>query len=424
MNVQRAPLKVAIAIAVTLGVASMMWAGAQNGAPAPTRVILCPTADTSTGASVTWRGPADVNDASAQIVEDDGSPKIEGSARSVPARAETLDLGSTKVKHFSVTFDGLKPDTTYAYRGANGKTWSEWFTLRTASRSAEPFTFLYFGDEQNGIRSHCSRVVRRALMEAPDARLMVHGGDLTTTASSDSEWGEWFDMAGYANGSILNLPAIGNHQYERTAPDADTRRLTGHWRAQFELPQNGVAGLEESCYYVDFQGVRFVVLNSMEKPVEQASWLDSVLTGNRSNWIVVVFHHPLFSGARNRDNAELRQLWKPILDRHRVDLVLQGHDHVYGRSNPDAGPAAGRTVYVVSVTGTKQYEAGDRKWAARFGQDLQLYQIIRVDKSRLNFEAHTADGALYDAFEIQKSGERVTFRQTAKPGPERLRSAK
>ena len=424
MFAKRNRLYALLALLAALSMVAALWAGAQGEGAAPSRVILCPTADPATGVSVTWRGPADASDGSAQIVEDTGSPKLDASSRSLPARADTLDLGSAKVKHFNVTFDGLKPDTAYAYRVANGSTWSEWFSFRTASREAEPFTFLYFGDEQTGIRSHASRVVRRALLAAPNARLKLHAGDLTNTASSDSEWGEWFDLAGPMNASMLTLAAIGNHQYERTAPEADTRRLTQHWRAQFELPQNGVAGLEESCYFVDFQGVRFVVLNSMEKPVEQASWLDTTLTGNRSNWTVVMFHHPIFSGARNRDNAQLRELWKPILDRHGVDLVLQGHDHVYGRSILETKRPTGGPVYVVSVTGVKQYEIGDRKWAARFGQDLQLYQIVNVDRERLAFAAYTADGSLYDSFEIQKSGSRVTYNEATGLGPERLRASK
>jgi hypothetical protein len=28
----------------------------------------------------------------------------------------------------------------------------------------------------------------------------------------------------------------------------------------------------------------------------------------------------------------LRGLWKPVFDKYRVDLILQGHDHVYVRT--------------------------------------------------------------------------------------------
>jgi hypothetical protein len=373
---------------------------------------------------VTWRGPAETVEGSAQIIEDTGTQELETAGTAVKATPTTLEIGAQTVKHFSVTFSGLKPETTYAYRVANGTSWSEWFTMRTASNSAKPFRFLYFGDAQNDIRSRCARVFRQALATAPDARFTVAAGDLTTTASSDTEWGEWFAMAGFANASMLNAPAIGNHQYEKADANSSASRLTRHWQAQFELPRNGVIGLEESCYYVDYQGVRLVVLNSMEKIAEQASWLDTLLTGNPCRWTIVTFHHPPFSGAKGRDNKELRETLKPVFDRHKVDLVLTGHDHVYGRSNPASGPARGHTVYVVSVMGPKQYDRGDRTWAARFGQDLQLYQVIGIDGDRLQFEARTADGALYDRFEMRKRRSGTDFRADGDLGPERLRKAK
>ena len=38
----------------------------------------------------------------------------------------------------------------------------------------------------------------------------------------------------------------------------------------------------------------------------------------------------------------------------------------------------------------------------RSAEDTQLYQIITIDGDRLRYEARTAVGDLYDAFELQK----------------------
>ena len=388
----------------------------------PSHIVLTPIGDPAVSAAVTWRASAAASSASAQIAPASPGPDIEKNATTVSASSRALTVGETTYRHYRVTFANLRPDTLYAYRVANGTSWSEWFQFRTAAREPKPYRFIYLGDEQTDIRGRCARVVRQALQDCPDARLILHGGDLTNTASSDQEWAEWFDMLGWASASILNVPAIGNHQYERISPTSEQRRLTPHWNAIFELPHNGVRELEGSSYTFDYQGVRFVVLNTMEKIVEQAAWLDTLLTGNPCRWTVVMFHHPIYSGAKNRDNAEIRAALKPILDHHRVDLVLTGHDHVYGRSNPSSGPAKGHTVYVTSVTGAKQYDAGNRDWAARFGQDLQLYQIIAVNGSLLTFQARTADGRLYDAFELRKRGSRTNFLdRSGSLGPERLR---
>jgi hypothetical protein len=298
----------------------------------------------------------------------------------------------------------------YAYRVGDGVNWSEWFHFRTASDPPEPFTFVYFGDAQNDIRSLWSRVVREAYADAPRARFFLHAGDLVNLAESDAEWGEWFGAGGWLHATVPAVPAAGNHEY------ATRKRITRHWRPQFALPEHGPASLEETAYYFDFQGVRVVVLNSNEQIEGQAAWLDQVLADNPNRWTVLAFHHPLFS-TTNRDNPEVRQAWQPVIDRRRVDLVLQGHDHSYGRSglvseeNLATGlglrePSSG-TVYVVSVSGPKMYGLRREPWMKRGGQGMQMYQVVTVDGDRLRYEARTATGELHDAFELVKQPGRI-----------------
>ena len=40
------------------------------------------------------------------------------------------------------------------------------------------------------------------------------------------------------------------------------KRLSVQWNNQFTFPNNGVRGIQETNYYVDYQGVRFIALNS------------------------------------------------------------------------------------------------------------------------------------------------------------------
>jgi hypothetical protein len=119
----------------------------------------------------------------------------------------------------------------------------------------------------------------------------------------------------------------------------------------------------------------------------------------------VVIHQPMFSPRQDRDNALLREHVLPVLERHRVDLVLQGHDHVYGRrGGPEAGQ--GTPQYVVSVAGAKQYRLSDeaRRTMAPVAEDTQLFQVVRIDGDTLRYEARTATGRLYDAFSLQPDG--------------------
>jgi 3',5'-cyclic AMP phosphodiesterase CpdA len=249
-----------------------------------------------------------------------------------------------------------------------------------------------------------SRVVRQAYSMAPEARFMVYAGDLINRHALDHEWGEWHQAAGWINRVVPSFPAVGNHEYGRAVGGG--RNLTPNWCPQFTLPANGVAGLEDTNYYMDIQGLRMIALNSNMKQKEQAEWLDRLLANNPNRWTVVAFHHPIYSTKRGRDNPELRQMWQPVFDKHGVDLVLQGHDHTYGRTNLQTGgkvqSGKAGTVYVVSMSGAKMYELGDLKVFARVAEDTQLFQIVRIQDDTLRFETRTASGALYDAFTLRK----------------------
>ena len=141
-------------------------------------------------------------------------------------------------------------------------------------------------------------------------------------------------------------------------------------------------------------------------------------------------HHPVYSVSKGRDNPELRDAWQPIYDKYQVDLVLQGHDHSYGRTglrrhstnvptgttfrSEDAG-----TVYVVSVSGPKMYRAGDAQFVRR-ADNTQLYQIITVDQDRLIYRARTATGRPYDGFTLVKQeGQHNQLIEQVPPTPER-----
>ncbi len=380
--------------------------------PLPDRVVLTWSDDPTTSIDVTWRTALTVG---TPVVEYAVADQLLGDLREdVPGRVQiagsseqfTSDLGACLIHSGQIR--GLAADTMYAYRVGDGKHFSEWFQFRTASNSNDPFSFVYFGDAQNDVRSWWSRVVREANQHAPRAAFMLHAGDLVNRANLDAEWGEWFGAAGWLNGMIPVIASPGNHEYRDG--------LSRHWRPQFAFPKNGPPGLEETVYWIDYQGARIISLNSNERIEQQQAWLTSVLQDpQRPKWTFVTFHHPIFSAARGRDNPELRNAWQSILEEHHVDLVLQGHDHAYARSAlggptnvPDGvNRANSNTVYVVSVSGPKMYplpEGEGEAWdVSRVASGAQLFQVIHVEQHQLRYEARLATGKLYDAFLLKKN---------------------
>jgi 3',5'-cyclic AMP phosphodiesterase CpdA len=388
----------------------------------PDRIRLTWNGDPATTQAVTWRTDHLAGSPQIQWTIDDGSPGIERRATLLAGRTEEVasDLG-WKSRYHTAVLTELKPKTEYVYRVGDGVNWSEWHHFMTAADKFEPFSFTYFGDAQNGIRPLWARVARRAFAENPNGRFFLYAGDLVNRANSDAEWGDLYNGPGWVNARIPIIPVAGNHEIAK-----DPRRLSDHWRPHFELPLNGPKGLEESCYRLDFQGLRILVLNSNEPPETQTQWLKDQLKDKSPLWTVVSFHHPIFSASRGRDNPLHRKEWKPVLEEGGVDLVLQGHDHTYGRSSmgsvTPAKPGGATPVYVVSVSGSKMYELNPQPWMVRAAEDTQLYQHISLTKNRLEYVAKTAAGEVYDAFTLVKDGARRSRMIDRKPkSPDRRR---
>ncbi|MBS11336.1 MAG: metallophosphoesterase [Gemmatimonadetes bacterium] len=371
----------------------------------PDRIVLTWNGDPATSAAVTWRTNTQIVASEAEIAKAVGSPNFRLYATRTGASMERFEAAGYAFHSHTVTFENLDPATQYAYRVGSGEIWSEWFHFRTAHAGPAPFTFAYFGDAQNNLLSLWSRTIRAAYAEAPKADFFLHAGDLVNVGDRDSEWSEWFEAGDFIHATIPVIATPGNHEYPKQKDGS--RRLSNKWRYTFAFPENGPENLSETVYYIDYHDARIISLNSNEERGDQVDWLEDVLESNTKTWTFVTFHHPIYSTKVGRDNTKLRALWKPILDEYEVDLVLQGHDHTYGRG---ANVATGRKMrdgevgpmYVVSVSGPKMYELTEREWFDRGAENSQLYQVIHVDGNKLEYQAYLATGELYDAFDLIK----------------------
>lgn len=381
----------------------------------PDRIVAVPAQDASTGFAVSWRTSDAVQSPVIEIAVAKESPdQWDGDTppRQLKADSRVLATANGIAHHHHVVVDGLSPDTLYAWRVQGDRTWSPWRQLRTAAPAGTPLEFLYVGDTQNKNASLVTRVMHEAVRHASKSNLVLFAGDLVSEAVDDDEWGEWFDATGPL-ATMAFAPAPGNHEFFEEHEDTpQERRVLGEqWKHHFALPANGAAGVEPTTYWFDYQGIRFAVIDGtsaldLDAASTQAEWLDKVLEANPNRWSMVLIHQPFYSPrgkARNDRHQLLRDELMPVLQRHSVDLVLQGHDHVYGRRSSDGG---GPPVYTVSVAGPKQYLVADeaRDTMSPVGEDTQLFQVLRLEGNRLSYEARTVTGRLYDAFSLVDEG--------------------
>lgn len=416
--------------------APALLSGAAPSAPPPapgsmpTRLILGLSDDPAHTQPVTWRTEIRADAPQAQFAPASADPAFEKSAATVQATSEQDVLPDGKsVTHYATTFTGLRPDTAYCYRVGDGKAWSEWNIFRTASDKPEPFRFLYVGDAQNAIRSLCSRTMRVAFATAPDARLLVHAGDLVSEGHDDRLWGEWSDAFSFTTAMTPSLAVVGNHDLHRAHGSPDSRKVfavSPLWRHHFVAPANGpdIAEMPGQSYYVDYQGVRFVALDSnvfsnedFEPAAKQrvwdaeVAWVAEVLANNPNRWTIVVQHQGIYAVTSGRNYAEMRAALTPLYEKHHVDVVLQGHDHCYWRSHKVTGdkvvdPAARGVVYVISVSGPKMYKLEPRHdvLMARQFERKQCFQVVDVSHEKLTLTSYTAERRIVDAFDLEKSG--------------------
>jgi 3',5'-cyclic AMP phosphodiesterase CpdA len=66
----------------------------------------------------------------------------------------------------------------------------------------------------------------------------------------------------------------------------------------------------------------------------QISWLRGALARSRAPWKVVVGHHPIYSSGFYGNDPHLAAKLTGLMQRHGVQLYINGHDHNYERSKP------------------------------------------------------------------------------------------
>jgi predicted phosphodiesterase len=132
-------------------------------------------------------------------------------------------------------------------------------------------------------------------------------------------------------------------------------------------------------------GVRFFALDSNYMDRAQLQWIEKELAGSGSDWKIAFFHHPIYSSAgRHGSDPALRDQLEPLFQKYSVDLVLQGHDHIYERVKPQKGIA-----YFVSGGAGKvrKGDLGDLGLTAKGFDEGFHFMLFEVDGDQIHFQA-------------------------------------
>ncbi len=169
-------------------------------------------------------------------------------------------------------------------------------------------------------------------------------------------WTQYFGVIEKSAATVPWLFATGNHDMEalydnNTAPGGAAHGYAGH-AARLDLPRTGPSACP-SVYSVVYGNVGILSLDANDLSAEiptnagysgggQVAWLTQRLTELRNDpqvdFIVAFFHHCAFATSSSHgSDAGVRAALAPLFDRFSVDLVVQGHNHQYERTNPIRG---------------------------------------------------------------------------------------
>ncbi|MCV7226014.1 metallophosphoesterase [Mycolicibacterium komossense] len=187
-------------------------------------------------------------------------------------------------------------------------------------------------------------------------------------------WDVYFGLIEASAATTPWMFATGNHDMEAAYP---IHGYGGHL-TRLDFPGNGPSGCP-SVYSFVYGNVAVLSLDANDVSYEitantgyshgaQNSWTQRTLAAHRANpavdFIVCFFHHCAYSttGAHASDGG-VRAAWTALFDRYQVDLVLQGHNHVFERTDPIRADAptrvAGDNAIVYPETdGTVYYTVG------------------------------------------------------------------
>jgi acid phosphatase type 7 len=329
----------------------------------------------------------------------------------VKARSyETKTDKDTRVIH-KAEIKSLKPGTEYVYRvGSSLNGFSSHGIFITATQASDRFTFINITDTQGVTAKEYAlweNTLDKALIKFPDARFLLHTGDLVDEGHKISQWDLFADTV---KSELMNLPmapVVGNHDaFNKNNSNPNAKNFTDRYNLPDEQDTGAPSG---TVYSFDYGNAHIAVMNTQcgsKNLKKQADWLRSDMLKTRKPWKIVALHRGPYGATY--DTTDIRKAWTPVFDELAVDLVFQGHDHNYVRSYPMKNnkrvKAGEGTIYIVSNTGgVKFYPKKSRSWQeVNIQPNLQMYTAVTVEKDKMLIASYDIKGTLRDSFTLKK----------------------
>ncbi len=352
------------------------------------RIILSFGEDTEHERIISWRCGSTLEEAQAEVV-------CEKDTCFYSTKGELVRTRAGESTFYQVFLSDLQFNKKYSYRLINGQDTTMWYSFRMPG-DEKKLSFLYIGDVQDPEDGELLSQLRKSVQQYTDVNFLVFGGDLIESPT-DKYWCNWFRSMQGVPERLPIVAATGNHEYIK----GFSHQLDPRWCHTFVNPKNGPQSGKGRSYILNFKELSLIVLDSEQMSGSPASlyshhfWLKRELEKCHKKWKIVVMHHPIYSATKGRDNTVLRWIFRPLFEKYKVNLVLEGHDHCYYRKITNY-PRAGSPVYIVSSCSPKHYRPQKKEDGDYIVSDKDLYQYISVDENKLHLKSIGLDNQIYD----------------------------
>ncbi|MFJ3493354.1 purple acid phosphatase family protein [Streptomyces sp. NPDC086091] len=400
-----------------------------NGAlVAPFGRHLAYGADARTEMTISWQVPVAVERPFVRIGVHpwDLSHKIQAEVRTLHTPAGVGASADHTQYYVHAKLTHLKPGRTYYYGvghagfdPAAAHLAGTLGTFTTAPAHKEPFTFTAFGDQ--GVSYHA--LANDGLVLGQNPAFHLHAGDIcyadpsgagkTSDTGFDARiWDQFLAQTETVAKQVPWMPAYGNHDMEAWyAPHG-----YGGEEARWVLPGNGPDRANLPGVYTFTHGNTAVIALdandvSFEIPANlgisggtQTRWLEAQLKRYRASrdidFVVVFFHHCAYcTSTAHASEGGVRKEWVPLFEKYTVDLVINGHNHVYERTDVLKGD---RVVKKLPIGGTAYPETEGVVYVTAGAAGRSLY-AFSADQS---YEGHEKDVDSVPSYVVEKDGHR------------------
>lgn len=410
-----------MAIALTL-VLFVPSGGAGSHDAGPSGVHIAFGEDPSTTMVVQWVGPASTP---AHVAY--GEERVDEDR----AKGDAYPVTSSNRTPYAATLEGLEPDTTYRYQVVMG---DEASTERSFSTAPEPGTptslrITAFGDHgveaPTGGGDGSAPVENTALAASLEPTMHLVPGDLSYADGDETLWPLYTDqIEGFAS-QVPFMTVPGNHEREpeHGFDQYDARfhmpsdEGEGWWSIQYGNVQIVGIDSERACEQDDAsepdasedRGRSCQTTESVDAYEPQLRFVNDTLQAGAEDpgidWQIVLVHHVLWSSsARHGPSLGLVDHYLPLFDAHGVDIVIQGHNHVYERTHTirEGASAEEGTVYVtngIGGFGTYGFQEEKPAWSASRTNESYGTLVLDLEPETMQGRFIALDGTVVDRFE-------------------------